>query len=165
MDCWKNAKGYAMRRAVAVVLTELPSCMKYFVYSLVCLWTPWLHSDTISYNTPECQVGSSHHLITHISLVPRFFMSTSYTHFKALFSVSIYQVKSLQQAFVLRNIDFRIKIAHKPNTFLHPTLLEGVWATITAGGRFTCWKTHHLFSSLKDMEYFVLVFSAEMEST
>ena len=130
---------------------------------LVCVFmNTWLHSGSISFSTPERQVGSSHHLISYISIVPRIFLSTRYTHFKALLSVSIYQLKSLQQAFVLRNIDFRIKIAHKPNTFLRPSFLEGIWATSTAGRPFTCWKKHNLFSSLKATEYFVSVSSAQM---
>jgi len=106
---------------------------------LVCVFlNTWLHSDSISYNTPERQVGSSHHLISYIFNVPRIFLSTRYTHFKALLSVSIYQLKSLQQAFVLRNIDFRIKIVHRPNTFLRFSFLEGIWATSTAGRPFMC---------------------------
>ena len=130
---------------------------------LVCVFmNTWLHSDSISYNTPERQAGTSHHLISYISNVPRIFLSTRYTHFKALLSVSIYQLKSLQQAFVLRNIGFRIKIAHKPNTCLRPSFLEGVWATTIAGRPFTCWKRHNFFSSLKATEYFVLVSSAQM---
>jgi hypothetical protein len=70
-----------------------------------------------------------------ISFVPRVFLSTRYTHFKVLLSVSIFQLQTLQLDFVLRNIDFRIKIAHNPNTFLGPTLLEGIWATSTAERR------------------------------
>ena len=158
MDCWQNAKGYAIDRAVAMV-TQVHEmfCL------LVCVFVnTWLHSDNISYNIPERQVGFSHHLVSYISNVPRIFLSTSYTHFKALLSVSIYQLKSLQQAFVSRNIDFRIKITHKPNTFLRPSFLEGIWAACTAGRPFMCWRSHNLFSSLKATEYFVLVCSAQM---